>query len=827
MGKKVKSFMNIRKKNNRGFSMIELLTAIAILGILAGLVGYLMNTSSKTYTKLSVEAQLQSEAQVVANMITELAIDSYDAKSTCTENIGSYSTDSGKILVLDSVHNSEKKQYVICKDTTNNELYMLERTYDASTSSWGAFSNALLGEYIVGFDVDTSRVEDDNILQFTLSYKKNGKEYDGNYQVLMRNRAYADKEETNQDPKAGAILAIEVNPTLVYLDVVNDQIQNYYERTIGDDSKHSVTSAGVAFNAQVHTNIGSNDNSVNWELQGADESVFNLSSDNAATTNLQWSGKSKMFKDSPTDSFNIIATKTMTLSDGETNLDATPKTAKVLLRRIKSLSLFALSGATQWKEEYGNQYGGVSDTEAQGYAYIGANGKYQPITLNAAISASNIAYGGGLSWKLYMKNSVGAWGELNNSSLASLKESETLTSTSNVVNFGSALQNGQVFKVEATSVFDPSFKAEYIFGVAPVLKSGGDGFYSRGYYTDMGALLKGYQYQSDSAKVSRLVFLKVANVTASDKAELSSDKIAIKRDQDGNWRLFINYDAFAYAGDQKVSFYTGSVAIHITIGYYDEYGNLCMDGNEANKYRAELEAQEGRSVFTGKNADGDNCFNVHDVTYEPKAVKVTKVSPTSEVLVVGAGKEQTVTAHTAYYNLIKDKDGMHYLSVYLDDMYNNLLENGKEKIHPYFEVALASSLGDYYTYVDDATVRLTAKSNPSKYLTEPVLFRIAATDFYLIKKDSPNADSYTDYKVLIANVDGADCYFAGPEASGEFAWDSETRNAIENGTHKMVTGQNSSSDQVTATVYKKNGVYYCEYGGRTYEYSPTKNFWKK
>lgn len=828
MGKKVKSLMNIIKKNNRGFSMVELLTAMAILGILAGLVGYLMNTSSKTYTKLSMEAQLQSEAQVVANMITELAIDSYDAKNDFTETIDStFVSDSGEILVLDSVHDSVKKQYVFCKKPSTNQLYMLERTYDSTSSSWGAFSDALLGDYIVGFNVDTSRVERDNILRFTISYNKNNRVYDGNYQVLMRNRAYADKEPESQDSSSGAVLSISVEPSLVYVDVVNDQVPSYYLKTISDSSKRTVTATGVPFKATVYTNQGSDINTVNWGLQGADDEIFNLSDADAEISSLQWSGKSKMFKESPTDSFNIVASKTITLSDGETTLEATPKTAKVLLRRIKGVSLYALSGATQWKPEYTSQYGGVSDSEAQGYAYVGTNGKYQPLNLNAAISASNIAYGGGLTWKIYMKNSAGAWGELSNSSLAELKETETTTSTSNVVNFGSGLENGQVFKVEATSIFDPSFKASYVFGVAPTGNSDGDGFYSRGYYTDMGALLKGYQYQSDSAAVSRLVFLKVANVTAADKVELSSDKIAIKRDQDGNWRLFINYDAFAYAGEQKVSFYTGTVAIHITIGYYDEYGNLCMDGAEANKYKAELEAQEGRSVHNGKNEDGKNCYNTHDVTYSPKPVKVTKVAPTSEVLVLGKGKMQSVTAHTAYYNLLSPRNGMYYLGAYLDDVYNNLLEDGKASTNAYFEIGMSSAYGDTNKYVDSASIQLKAKalSAQKRYLTEPMIFRIAATDFYLIKKNGASADSYTDYKVLIANVEGSECYIAGPEAAGELAWGSAVSSEVEAGTKKTVSGQNANGDPVTATVYKKNNKYYCEYGGRTYTYNPTYNFW--
>lgn len=830
MGKKVKSLMNIIKKNNRGFSMVELLTAMAILGILAGLVGYLMNTSSKTYTKLSMEAQLQSEAQVVANMITELAIDSYDAKNDFTETIDSaFVSDSGEILVLDSVHDSVRKQYVFCKKPSTNQLYMLERTYDATTSSWGSFSDALLGDYIVGFTVDTSRVERDNILRFTLSYNKNNRVYDGNYQVLMRNRAYADKEPESQDPNNGAVLSISVEPSLVYVDVVNDQVPSYYLKTISDSSKRTVTATGVPFKATVYTNQGSDINTVNWELQGADDEIFNLSDADAEISSLQWSGKSKLFKESPTDSFNIVASKTITLSDGETTLEATPKTAKVLLRRVKGVSLYALSGATQWKPEYTSQYGGVSDSEAQGYAYVGTNGKYQPLNLNAAISASNIAYGGGLTWKIYIKDGA-SWNELNNPSLATLKERETTTSTSNVVTFGSGLENGQVYKVEATSIFDTSFKASYVFGVAPTGKSDGDGFYSRGYYTDMGALLKQNDIlaeygATDVAKVSKLVFLKVTNVTGIGETGRFDDKIKVIRDADGNVRLFIDYDAFAYSKSQKKDFYnTENLCIHITIGYYDDEGHLCIVGEKKDQYKAELEAQEGRSV--SPNNPPKYYEKQVDIKYKPKKVQTTKVSPTSEVLILGKGKTKSVTATTSYYNILSPRNGSYYLGVYLDDMYNNMLEPGKGATNAYFEVGMTSAYGDTNKYVDSATIQIAAKplTAQKRYLTEPMILRITANDYYLIDKN-PDGDSYTDYKVLIANVEGSECYIAGPEAAGELAWGSAISSAVEAGTEKTVSGQNANGDPVTATVYKTGGKYYCKYGGRTYTYNPTYNFW--
>ena len=63
------------KRNNGGFTIMELVVAIGILGSLTAMTASLMGTSSDTYQNVSVESQLQSEAQLVANAISEVVID--------------------------------------------------------------------------------------------------------------------------------------------------------------------------------------------------------------------------------------------------------------------------------------------------------------------------------------------------------------------------------------------------------------------------------------------------------------------------------------------------------------------------------------------------------------------------------------------------------------------------------------------------------------------------------------------------------------------------------------------------------------------------------
>lgn len=843
MSKKVKAIINIIKKDQRGFSMIELLTAIAILAVLAGSVIFIMNSSSQTYNKLSVEAQLQSEAQLVANMITELAIDSINAYSVMDDKkIGdttfnmNYDEAANKILILESTLDNKTTQYVIAKKNGKNELYLAERLYNNSSKTWGTLSEALLGDYITGFTVDTSRVEAENMLSFTLSYEKNGRTYDGNYQVLMRNRAYADTVSSNNPSESGTLLSVDLSPKVVYVDVVDDEVTQYYKEEVTDSNKVTNVANGIEFTATVNTNATADKNKVDWSLERHDDGVFEVANATSLTNYVNWNNKTKMFKNSPTDSFMVKATKTVTLSDGKTLLSRS-KSSMILLRRIKGLSLYAMSGATQWRKEFEEyEVPGVPSPIAQGYAYLANNGQYMPMTIGASLVSSNIPYGGGLRWYVYKQNSAGGWdkiagyGETDNAALVTLQDKETLTTTSNVVNFGAAVTNGQVFKVEAVSMFDPSWKAEYIFGIAPKGDGEGDGFYSRGYYMDMEALfLQDKSYFHDSmSEFSKLCFLRVTSVDAAGQNGLSGDKVKVIRDANGKWRLYIDFDAFAYSGEQKESFYTGDVCVHLTIGYYDSEGRLCIDGSGSSQYKKELEQQEGRKVSPNYEANHKTyyCQMSNDIKYYPKKVKVTKVSPTNNLIVIAKGKTRSVTAQTSYYNILSPRNGMQYLGVYLDDTHNNLIESGKGTTHAYFDVSMTSSYGDTNRYVDRAAIQLVAKPNQRKYLTKPSFLRIAANDFYLIKA-TPHNDSYTEYNVLIANIEGTETYIAGPEATGRLTWSAEQATSITNGTKTEIKGQDSGGNEVTAKVYKSGNKYYCEYNGTTYKYNTAYDFWAK
>lgn len=275
--------MNKRIRNNKGFSLIEIIIAIAIVSIVSVAIVLAMTSSSRVYSRSSVEAQMQSEAQLVANAVSEIGIDASNASNeVTTEWVNSLTADDklmfgnaaaanpdlpqllvyldttnpnpGNFVVFDAVENFgtaavpsyRKVQYVIAKSTASsgkseNGLYLAKRNQDDS-GDWLALSEfSLLGSYVSDFTVDTTRVETDNLLNFKLTYTKNSREYVGNYQVLMRNRAYAKAEPEEVPSESDIKLVANIQPKYIYLAVRQGTIPDFYEGAVVDtDTYHRI-----------------------------------------------------------------------------------------------------------------------------------------------------------------------------------------------------------------------------------------------------------------------------------------------------------------------------------------------------------------------------------------------------------------------------------------------------------------------------------------------------------------------------------------------------------------------------------------------------------
>ena len=163
-------------KENKGFSLVELLVAITISAIVAGGIGYLLTTSLRMYNKDTVDVTLQQELQVTLNQIVDYAMESetivadFDGTYPDYLALGTFESASGS-GVLDK---TKLDAQIIWKD--GNKLYIKKTTIDdfcksanpvdsdfrkidkskieSEIPSAGSSSDAnLLAQYVTAFEV--------------------------------------------------------------------------------------------------------------------------------------------------------------------------------------------------------------------------------------------------------------------------------------------------------------------------------------------------------------------------------------------------------------------------------------------------------------------------------------------------------------------------------------------------------------------------------------------------------------------------------------------------------------------------------------------------
>lgn len=108
-------------KDNKGFSLVELLVAITISAIVAGGIGYLLTTSLRMYNKDTVDVSLQQELQITLNQIVDYAMESETIVADFDSTYPNY-------LALGTFDKTKLNAQIIWQD--GNKLYLKKTTVD-------------------------------------------------------------------------------------------------------------------------------------------------------------------------------------------------------------------------------------------------------------------------------------------------------------------------------------------------------------------------------------------------------------------------------------------------------------------------------------------------------------------------------------------------------------------------------------------------------------------------------------------------------------------------------------------------------------------------
>ncbi len=164
----MKLFRKRNKGNNKGFSLVELVCAVAIFGVAATAIGSAMVVSAQSYSRGTYELDVQEEAQTATNIVGNLIFDAVGAKQV------------DNVVTIDG----EGITYTITYDEAAQTLNYTE--FDGTNTA-----NGVLAENVTAFDTGLSENSDDlktnRNVKVEITIEKNGRTYEASYNTTARN----------------------------------------------------------------------------------------------------------------------------------------------------------------------------------------------------------------------------------------------------------------------------------------------------------------------------------------------------------------------------------------------------------------------------------------------------------------------------------------------------------------------------------------------------------------------------------------------------------------------------------------------------------------
>ena len=258
--------------NNKGFSLIELIITVAILTIITSAILGFIVTGTKSYGNVNEEVELQQEAQLSFNQLSDLIIDS-------TNGIKYYYNDNeNKIILTDSditetvtsktlaIYNTVKeagveKKYIynIIWKKSENKLYLRKDTI-AATGAVTKGTPELMAEYVSDFSPSLAKAQKKKKVVIELSFVKNNKSYVSKKNFALRNKAVVNGTITDIfDNMLGTMSSVSD------VEITKDN-QVVSQVTIWKNL------GTINFGSKV-TGVGFPSNDVTWNLSGSTSSV--------------------------------------------------------------------------------------------------------------------------------------------------------------------------------------------------------------------------------------------------------------------------------------------------------------------------------------------------------------------------------------------------------------------------------------------------------------------------------------------------------------------------------------------------------------------------
>ena len=192
----------MKKKNNKGFTLVELITATAILSFLALVTSAIMTTGTNMFSGVQKRSNVLYKSQVASLQLDDIFVNVGSEDGIAIVSAGAVATDgdAGGASELYIADKSERKLTKFELDTERNILRMKEYKIEVSDGSSDPPTVGSNPEVDVPFSSSIQNIEFsphyDKVnginyayaLNFTLTVKKNDLTYDKSSLVMLKNK---------------------------------------------------------------------------------------------------------------------------------------------------------------------------------------------------------------------------------------------------------------------------------------------------------------------------------------------------------------------------------------------------------------------------------------------------------------------------------------------------------------------------------------------------------------------------------------------------------------------------------------------------------------
>lgn len=220
------------RRNQKGFTLVELIIAVAIMSIVTLAVCGFIIVGSRSYASANTDIMLQQEAQLALNQISDVIIDTTDSinyggkDDTASEmqmvlkdsEFVGEPTEKCLVVINKADGNNDNPSYWFGWNKEDEVLYFNDSddVIDESQPEpdFKEADKAVLAEHVREFHIDISQFEQNRVVMVSMTFAQGNREYTTSNNITVRNRVALNKV-TVEPMKKASEFTIDVNDHII------------------------------------------------------------------------------------------------------------------------------------------------------------------------------------------------------------------------------------------------------------------------------------------------------------------------------------------------------------------------------------------------------------------------------------------------------------------------------------------------------------------------------------------------------------------------------------------------------------------------------------